>query len=255
MEINLLKAGYKKEEKFYEVFLEGRLRDSEFISKERLWIPQELPEFPVFFAIKDKAERERQFIDMIKIVAEYVITMDRDIFMDERFWHSWICMYRRDYLLDLYPQVKEGYRQFKNIILKDFNWENYIYKAILIAQYVADYKAPEDQGHMYHVILQNMDMFNYIIKYEIFRNGRFLINIMEIIEEAGLSKVLKAKIKNRPDLGADERYGRRVIFEFNKSYPIVLGPMLDKESMKAYFFKYLSYYYQGEAVAAEEEDF
>ena len=62
-------------------------------------------------------------------------------------------------------------------------------------------------------------MFNYIIKYEIFRNGQFLINIMDVIEETGLSSVLKAKIKNRPDLGKDERYGRRVLFEMNKGSP------------------------------------
>ena len=58
-----------------------------------------------------------------------------------------------------------------------------------------------------------------------------------------LAKVMKAKIKNRPDLGKDERVGRRVIFESNKSYPVVLSPMLDKESLKEPFLEYLSYYY------------
>ena len=90
-----------------------------------------------------------------------------------------------------------------------------------------------------------MDMFNYIIKYEIFRNGSFLIKIMDIIDETGLSKVLKTKIKNRPDLGQDERYGRRVIFELNKAYPIVMSPMLDEQQLKEYFLKYLGYYYDG----------
>ena len=56
-----------------------------------------------------------------------------------------------------------------------------------------------------------------------------IINIMDIIEETGLSKVLKARIKDRPDLGKDERYGRRVIFELNKAYPIVMSPMLDAD--------------------------
>ncbi len=45
---------------------------------------------------------------------------------------------------------------------------------------------------------------------------------------------MKAKIKNRPDLGK-MNVGRRVIFEFNKSYPVVLSPMLDKESLKEPF--------------------
>lgn len=66
---------------------------------------------------------------------------------------------------------------------------------------------------------------------------------MDIIDETGLSKVLKSKIKNRSDLGRDERFGRRVIFELNKAYPVVMSPMLDKEDLKEYFLKYLGYYY------------
>ena len=165
--------------------------------------------------------------------------------MDERFWHSWLCLYKREYLLNTYPQIREDYSAFKNIVIKKFDWENYIYKAILIAQYVEENAQPEKYEYYYRLILQNMDMFNYIIKYEIFRNGQFLINIMDIIAETGLSSILKAKIKNRPDLGKDERYGRRVIFEMNKAYPIVMSPMLDKDMLKEYFLKYLGYYYEG----------
>ena len=160
-----------------------------------------------------------------------------------RFWHSYLCLYKRKYLLDKYPQLKDGYDQFKRIVIKKFDWENYIYKAILIAQYIEENTKPEQYEKYYQLILQNMDMFNYIIKYEIFRNGSFLIKIMDIIDETGLSKVLKSKIKNRSDLGRDERFGRRVIFELNKAYPVVMSPMLDKEDLKEYFLKYLGYYY------------
>lgn len=80
-----------------------------------------------------------------------------------------------------------------------------------------------------------------------------IINIMDIIEETGLSKVLKARIKDRPDLGKDERYGRRVIFELNKAYPIVMSPMLDKEKLKEYFLKYLGYYYQGALIDIDDK--
>ena len=59
-------------------------------------------------------------------------------------------------------------------------------------------------------------MYIYI---DILRFDKFLLNILDIIDELDLSKVMKAKIKDRPDLGKDERIGRRVIFEFNKSYP------------------------------------
>lgn len=40
-----------------------------------------------------------------------------------------------------------------------------------------------------------------------------------------------------------KRFGRRVIFELNKAYPVVMSPMLDKEDLKEYFLKYLGYYY------------
>ena len=57
-----------------------------------------------------------------------------------------------------------------------------------------------------------------------------------------LSEILKAKIKDRPDLGKDERVGRRVIFELNKSYPVVLAPTLDKEELEVLFLENLKKY-------------
>ncbi len=254
MQINLLTDDYKNDELFYQTFLNDGLWKSEYLSNETINIPEELPEFPIFFAIRDKDIREVEYSKMIKVVADHVIQLDRDIFMNENFWHSWLCLYKREYLLETYPQIRNDYSTFKNIIIKKFDWENYIYKAILIAQYVDEWTDPEQHDHYYHLILQNMDIFNYIIKYEIFRNGRFLINIMDIIEETGLSKILKAKIKNRPDLGNDERYGRRVIFELNKAYPIVMSPMLDKNRLKEYFLKYLGYYHPGALVDLDEDD-
>ena len=86
-------------------------------------------------------------------------------------------------------------------------------------------------------------MFNYMIKYEVFRNDIFIINVLDIINDNSLSAILKAKIKDRPDLGKDERDGRRVLFEFNKAYPIVMSPMLEKEELEELFMKYLGYYY------------
>ena len=53
--------------------------------------------------------------------------------------------------------------------------------------------------------------------------------MLDIIDEIDLAKVMKAKIKDRPDLGKDERYGRRVMFEFNKSLSVLLSPMLERK--------------------------
>jgi hypothetical protein len=94
----------------------------------------------------------------------------------------------------------------------------------------------------YLLIVDNLDLYNYIIKYEIFRNGNFLLNVLDIVEEKNLSKQLKMKIKDRPELGNDPRVGRRVIFEFNKSYPVVLSPMLEKNELEPLFLGNLKKY-------------
>ena len=145
--------------------------------------------------------------------------------------------------METYPEIIDDYGKFKNILIKKFDWENYIYKCVLAAQYVNDNVSEADKRERYYrIIIQNLDLYNYIIKYEIFRNDKFLLNVLDIIDELNLSEVLKAKIKGRDDLGKDERVGRRVIFEFNKSYPIVMSPMLEKDELKEYFLEYLSYY-------------
>lgn len=81
------------------------------------------------------------------------------------------------------------------------------------------------------------------MKYKIFRNDKFFINILSIIEDNELSKILKSKIKDRPDIVKEERYGRRVLFEFNKAYPIVISPMLKKDELEELLIEYLGYYY------------
>ena len=119
----------------------------------------------------------------------------------------------------------------------------YIYKYILGAQYINDnIEDHNEKIRYYNLIIENLDLYNYIIKYEIFRNDKFLLNILDIIKELDLSKTLKAKIKDRDDLGKDERIGRRVIFELNKSYPVIMSPMMNKEELKDVFLKFLSYY-------------
>ncbi len=257
MEIKLLSSDYKKDPLFYEEFCENRLWQGHYITEESVDAP-EMPDFPIYFAGMSKKEKKTGFFKLFQTIEDHVLTMDRDVYMDGRFWHSYLCLYKYDFLVKTYPNILQGISAFRNIVIRKFDWENYIYKAILAAQYVVDHVGAEDsikKEKYYNLILDNMDVFNYIIKYEIFRNSDFLIQVLDIIDETGLSKVLKAKIKGRPDLEKDPRYGRRVIFEFNKSYPIVLAPMLKKDQLKDIFLEYLSYYYAGEEVAEEEDEF
>lgn len=243
MEIKLLKKGYQNNEAFYNDFLEDKIRDNEeYFSGESVIIEQ-APSFPIYINVRDEERRSQLFMEAFNCVEKYYIHTDRDIHFDELFWHSLYAVYKRDYLLETYPEIKESIRDFNNIVLKPFDWENYIYRIVLATQYVVDNIAEEERAKYYQLIIDNLDLYNYIMKYSIFRNDQFLINILTIIDEHHLTKVMKAKVKDRPDLGPDERIGRRVIFEFNKSYPIIMSPMLSKEELEPLFMEYLSYYY------------
>lgn len=241
IEVRFLEKGYKNNPDFYNDFLEGRIKDKEEYFSEKTITLNEMPNFPIY--IVDKSTREEEFLKAFDIISKSYINLDREIYMDEVFWHSLLCTYKRDYLLEKYPKIKDSEKDFRNIVIKDFDWENYIYKSILAAQYVTDaVESDEERKRYFKLIIENLDLYNYIIKYEIFRNDKFLINVLDIIDEQDLSKILKAKIQDRPDLGKDERYGRRVIFEFNKSYPIVMSPMMEKDELKKVFLEYLGYY-------------
>ena len=246
MEVRLLKKSVIKTEEFYNDFLEGsiELKDEYFDGNESVYI-DEAPNFPIYIAIKNVEERNKLFREAFDIISKYYIKTDRDVHLDEMFWYSLFCTKKREYILETYPQIKDSIDIFQNVVLKGFNWENYVYKCVIAAEYITDTTDDEEKQNKYFdIILDNLDLYNYILKSEIFRNEKFLINILEIIDEDDrLSPVLKAKIKDRPDLGKDERYGRRVIFEFNKSYPIIMSPTMEKDELKELFMKYLGYYY------------
>lgn len=243
MEIRLLKKGYKNNEQFYKDFLEDQIKNkNEYFSGDVVHIDH-IPDFPIYMGVGYEKKRNELFLEAFKTIGNYYLNTERDIHFDELFWHSLLCVYKRDYLLEQYPEIADSQSNFNKIVIKKFDWENYIYKCILGAQYVTDnINSEEDRNKYYGLIIDNLDLYNYIIKYEIFRNDKFLLNILDITNDLDLSKSLKAKIKGRDDLGKDERVGRRVIFEFNKSYPIVMAPMMDKAELQKVFMEYLSYY-------------
>jgi|GEM_PF-563704 len=244
MEVRLLKVGYKDSEQLYKDFLEGNILEKEDYFSDESFFIDEAPDFPIYMGRGSEDQKRKDFLEAFHVVSKFYINYHREIVMDERFWHSLLLGYKRNYILDKYPEIETNQNSFNNIVLKKFDWENYIYKILLGAQYIHDIvKDPNEHQRYYELIIDNLDLYNYIIKYEIFRNDVFLINILDIVDELNLSKLLKANIKGREDLGKDERYGRRVIFEFNKAYPIVMSPMLEKDELKKYFILYLSFYY------------
>lgn len=244
MQVRLLKEGYKKDEKLYSAFIDGSVTNNDdFFSDEIIEI-EVAPDFPIYMAKGSEEEKKVDYMAAFETISKTYIKLDRDIHFNENFWHSLLVSEKRDYLLEKYPQIKESYNEFCKIVIKDFDWENYIYKCILAVEYIGDsVELYYEKETYYDLIIENLDLFNYIIKYAIFRNGQFMLKILTVIKQLEVSEILKAKIKDRADLGKDERYGRRVIFELNKSYPVLMSPILDVEDLKAEFIKALSLYY------------
>ena len=183
-------------------------------------------------------------MEAFNIVTENYINTSRDIYLSRRFWYSLLIGYKRDFILKEYPEVKYNIKKFQSIVLKKFDWENYIYKIVIASEYISDRFSDFDTRQKYFkLIIENLDLYNYILKYILFRNDNFLINTLKIIEEYDIGKILKSKIVGNKKTEEDKRYGRQVLFEFNKSYPIVLSPMMDYEEFKEKFLEYLSIYY------------
>ena len=241
MEIKLLNPNYKNDIEFYKQFLSGNLiNNNKYVSNNKVNI-SDIPSFPIYFPSEHK--RREDFLLAVKIISESYLKNTADIFENELFWHSLLCLYKRDFILKNYPEVKTSYEKFKRIVIKNFNWENYIYKSVLSAKYVTNHTDVfSEQERYYNLILDNLDIFNYIIKYPIFRNGLFLIKILDIIDQENLSNTLKANVTGSKADGRDLRRGRQIIYEFNKSYPILFSPMLDYSELKKYFMEFLSYY-------------
>lgn len=138
MEIQLLVDGYKKFDNIYEDFIDGTLIHKDiYFSDETVYI-EHAPNFPIYMAKGDEEQKKRDFLEAFNAISASYLNVDREILLDERFWHSILLTQKRSYLLNMYPEIKEDKSNFNKIVLKKFDWENYIYKTILGAQYVTD---------------------------------------------------------------------------------------------------------------------
>jgi len=245
MEIKLLDKGYKLNENIYSDFINGHIDShKEYFTNQSVIIP-DLKDFPIYIAKGNDATKLENFRKAILELISFVNNTEREIHLDELFWHSFLISQKREYILQEYPEVKDSINKFNNIVTKKFDWENYIYKCVLAAEYINDIaiEEPAQVEKYIKLIYENLDIYNYIIKYKLFRNSEFIIKLLTIIEEEeGLSSKLKEKIKGRDDLGKDERYGRRVIYELNKNYPVIMSPFLEKDELKNEIYKMLALY-------------
>lgn len=222
----------------YDNLIEG---DIDHFSEDEFILP-ELRPFPFYLAYKDTNKLEKSFMEAFKIIKEDYIHIDREITMSQQFWHSLLLVNFRNYVIEEHPAVTTNKNRFKNIIIKSLDWENYIYKCLLAVEYAVDNLPEEEHELFYSAVINNLDLYNYLIKYSVTRNDKFIINVLKIVERNNLSTLMKSQIKDRPDLGKDERFGRRVIFEFNKDYPVVLSPMMDTDELENLLLDHLSKY-------------
>ncbi|TVP90351.1 hypothetical protein [Alkalibacterium sp.] len=249
MEIRLLADSYLKNEQLYLDFMNDSIElDKDYFSEESVFI-EESPDFPIYMGRGSEKEKSASFTEAINIIMNSYIETPREIHMNGRFWHS-LMITKRDYLFDLYGQLITSHKDFIRIIMKPFDWESYIYKCVLAAEYIYDTKLESEEEKQYYIqlIINNIDMYNYIIKYSIFRNSHFILNFFRAVDELGLTSLMKAKIKNRDDLGKDERYGRRVFLELNNNYPVIMAPFLQKDELKKEIVKALANYIDHETL-------
>lgn len=233
MEIKLLGEDYKQNLDLYHDFIEDNLStNATYFSKESITL-KEAPNFPIYMAKGNEFKRKIYFKRAICVLMRSYINLPREIHMSETFWHS-LMIYKRDYIMSLYKENLKSQKDFKNIVLKNFDWENYIYKCILAAEYIKDAQLNSVKREIYFIdlIIENIDMYNYIIKYPLFRNGQFILNYFQAIDELGIAQLLKSKVKNHEALGIDNRYGRLVFQELNNNYPVVMAPFLNVEELK-----------------------
>lgn len=244
MNIKLLADGYMNNSYLFEDFKNNRISYEENYFEDKYISIERAPDFPIYMGKGNNVYKRNEFVEAVKVIREHYIDTPRETHFNGKFWHSLLVTTKREYLLEKYPQIIEE-KEFYKIIFKKFDWENYIYKCVLAAEYIADAKLSsfEEEEKYINLIFDNLDVFNYIIKYEIFRNSKFLINLLDIIKEENYSSIFKKQIKGRSDLGTDERYGRRVIFELNKNYPVVLSPFMEKEDLKKEVKEAFSLYY------------
>lgn len=244
MKIRLLNTGYGKNEKLYKDFMNHAINfDASYFSNDYIDLNKNLPIFPIYMARLDDDIQIEEYKEAVYAIMEFYLDYGRDIYMNGTFWHS-LLMHHPEYIINKYGDKIKNHNNFKNIVIKKFNWENYIYKCIIMAEYLhhSTLNSKDEYDYYIELFVENMDVFNYIIKYAIFKNDTFLLNFFKVIDDLKISNIMKASIKDLDLPEKDPRYGRRVVFELNKNYPAVMTPFMTPKDLSDEVIKALSLY-------------
>lgn len=240
MLVNILDKNYIFSDTFIKDFRNNTIGTlDEHYSGESIEIP-ELNPFLFYLKINDETKRNKAFQKSISILFDYVEIADKYT-MSHEFWISLFSINFYDFTVSKYPGILEDDEKFRNVLLKQFDWNNYIYKLVLAAKYIHDKVDQYDKKKYIDLISNNLDVYNYLLKYPIFRNGKFIVNVLKIIDENDLSADLKKSLKRKKS-DLDQRFGRKILFELNKDYPVIVVPMLEYDKLEKRFMSYYSYY-------------
>lgn len=240
-EIYLLKEPIVNKLDFYNSFLRNTLKEDGFFTDTRVKVP-DLDEFLTYSGNANK-NSSKILGDLIKIMMYNFIDLKQEIYMSQNFWMSYLVSKLRMSLFRNYPSISENFNTFRLIVLRKFDWENYLYKAAIFANVLNDKLQNKDLLDDYiDVILNNMDLFNYILKLTSLRNDNLIYNMITLLYEnkdSELSSFLK--FRSREDINKDDSPGRLVLLEFNTTYPAILFPMLNYDEFKKIFLNYIDH--------------
>ena len=241
-ELYLLKEPIVNEEDFYVSFLRGSLEEEGYFSNQKVEIP-DVEEFIFYIGSGRQEERKEIFKKLIKLMMHSFVDMKQEVFLSQNFWLSYISSKLRTSVIKNHPKIQESFSEFKLIVLRDLDWENYLYRAAIYGSILHDRVADSEELDEYiDVINENMDVFNYILKKRVFRNDQFIFNMLQLLRRyTGTELIQFLKFRDQTVMGRDVSPGRLLLTEMNTAYPTVLFPMLDYESFEDLFFQYLNH--------------
>ncbi|WP_311480700.1 hypothetical protein [uncultured Anaerococcus sp.] len=224
---------------FHDSFVAGRLDKDGYFTENFVDVP------PVedFIPYAGNADNNSEVLkNLIYVMINNFIELNQDIYMNESFWRSYLVQKLRMPLIKKYPKLAHDYNLFDRIVLRKFNWENYLFKAatygIVLSDRVGD---PVLLDEYIDIICDNMDLFNYILKLKALKVDNFIYNTIKFMHEfkdTDLGSFLK--YRSQAEINKEDSAGRIVLTEMNTAYPSILFPMLDYDDFKDIFFKYLT---------------
>ena len=160
MKIRLLSESYLKTSKVREDFVNNDIKKEINYSDIEVDISLDKPvPFPIYYA--DDKNRKKLMIEAFLVIREYYQNLNQDFLMNGTFWQTFILTELREYIIVNYSKVIKSERGFRNLVQKKFDWENYIYKTILLTQYIVDNVEKENHLKYVELVSDNMDVFNY----------------------------------------------------------------------------------------------